>query len=89
LENKDHIVLQSQLAKIRCCIQEFCFRNDESCCNYERKRGLKTVEFLRNEDVDVLLFNGEINEGPSYALSDELINIVCPNEKNLKDMLLS
>ncbi len=56
---------------------------------YERKRGLKTVEFLRNEDVDVLLFNGEVKEGPSYALSDELINIVCPNEKNLKDMLLS
>jgi cation diffusion facilitator family transporter len=56
---------------------------------YERKRGLKTVEFLRNEDVDVLLFNGEIKEGPSYALSDELIDIFCPNEKNLKDMLLS
>jgi len=50
---------------------------------------LKTVEFLRNEDVDVLLFNEELNEGPSYALSDELIDIVCPNEKNLTDMLLS
>lgn len=57
--------------------------------NYERKRGLKTVKFLRNEDVDVLLFNGKLNEGPSYALSDELIDIVCTNEKNLTDMLLN
>ena len=57
--------------------------------NYERKRGLKTVEFLINEDVNILLFNGEIKEGPSYALSDDLINIVYPNEKNLNDMLLN
>ena len=57
--------------------------------NYERKRGLKTVEFLINEDVNILLFNGEIKEGPAYALSDDLINIVYPNEKNLKDMLLN
>ena len=56
--------------------------------NYEQKRGLKTVEFLRNEDVDVLLFEGEVKEGPSYALSDELIDVICPNEKKLEDMLL-
>ncbi len=56
--------------------------------NYEQKRGLKTVEFLRNEDVDVLLFKGEVKEGPSYALSDELIEVICPYEKNLEDMLL-
>ena len=57
--------------------------------NYEQKRGLKTVEFLKNERVNILLFNGEIKEGPSHALSDELIEIVYPKGKNLKDMLLS
>ncbi len=56
---------------------------------YERKRGLKTVEFLKNEDVDILLFNGEVKEGPSYALSDELIEIVRTNGKKLEDMLIS
>ena len=56
---------------------------------YDRKRGLKTVEFLKNEDVDILLFNGEVKEGPSYALSDELIDIVKTNGKKLEDMLLN
>ena len=55
----------------------------------EKKRGLKTVKFLKNEDVDVVLFEGEIKEGPSYALSDELINIISPNGKGLKDALLN
>ena len=39
--------------------------------------------------VNILLFNGKINEGPSYALSDELISVVRPNGENLKDMLLN
>ena len=56
---------------------------------YERKRGLKTVEFLKNEDVDILLFNGKVNEGPSYALSDELIDIVSTKERKLEDMILN
>lgn len=56
---------------------------------YERKRGLKTVEFLKNEDVDVVLFKGEVREGPTYALSDELINVLSPSGKNLEDMLLN
>ena len=56
---------------------------------YERKRGLKTVEFLKNEDVDILLFNGKVNEGPSYALSDGLIDIISTNERKLEDMILS
>ena len=56
---------------------------------YERKRGLKTVEFLKNEDVDLLLFNGEVKEGPAYALSDELIDIVRTNGVKLEDMLLN
>jgi cation diffusion facilitator family transporter len=55
----------------------------------EQKRGLKTVKFLKNEDVDAVLFKGEIKEGPSYALSDELINIISPNGKSLKDELLN
>lgn len=56
---------------------------------YERKRGLKTVEFLKNEDVDLLLFNGEVKEGPAYALSDELIDIVRTKGLKLEDMLLN
>jgi cation diffusion facilitator family transporter len=56
---------------------------------YERKRGLKTVEFLKNEDVDVVLFTGEVREGPTYALSDELINVLIPDGKNLEEMLLN
>lgn len=56
---------------------------------YERKRGLKTVEFLKNEDVDILLFNGKVNDGPSYALSDGLIDIVSTKERKLEDMILN
>jgi cation diffusion facilitator family transporter len=55
----------------------------------EQKRGLETVKFLKNEDVDAVLFKGEIREGPSYALSDELIDVVSPNGGNLKDGLLN
>ena len=55
----------------------------------EQKRGLETVKFLKNEDVDAVLFNGEIREGPSYALSDELIDVVSPNGGSLKDGLLN
>ena len=69
-------------------IKNFKFKINPAT-TYERKRGLKTAEFLRNENVDILIFNGKINEGPSHALSDESINIVCPDEKNLKDMLLN
>ena len=55
----------------------------------EQKRGLETVKFLKNEDVDAVLFEGEIREGPSYALSDELIDVVSPNGGSLKDALLN
>jgi hypothetical protein len=44
---------------------------------------------LKNEDVDLLLFNGEVKEGPAYALSDELIDIVRTNGLKLEDMLLN
>jgi cation diffusion facilitator family transporter len=56
---------------------------------YQRKRGLKTVEFLKNEDVDVVLFKGEMKEGPTYALSDELIDVITPEGENLEEMLLN
>ena len=55
----------------------------------EQKRGLKTVKFLKNEGVNIVLFNGKINEGPSYALSDELISVIKPNGDTLKDILLN
>jgi cation diffusion facilitator family transporter len=60
-----------------------------TAANLEEKRGLKTVKLLKNEEVDVVLFNGVIKEGPSHALSDELIEVVTPNGKNLREMLLN
>ena len=57
--------------------------------NYERKRGLKTVEFLKNEEVDLVLFEGELKEGPTYALSDELIKVLSPEGKKLEEILLN
>jgi cation diffusion facilitator family transporter len=56
---------------------------------YERKRGLKTVEFLKNEDVDIVLFEKEVKEGPTYALSDELIKVLSPEGKTLEEILLN
>lgn len=55
---------------------------------FEQKKGLKTVKFLKNKEVNILLFNGKINEGPSYALSDELITVIIPHGDNLKDIIL-
>ncbi|MDD3986043.1 MAG: cation diffusion facilitator family transporter [Methanobacterium sp.] len=55
---------------------------------FEQKKWLKTVKFLKNKEVNILLFNGKINEGPSYALSDELITVIIPHGDNLKDIIL-
>jgi predicted Fe-Mo cluster-binding NifX family protein len=57
--------------------------------DYERKRGLKTVEFLKNNDVDIVIFEGEVKEGPTYALSDELIKVLSPEGTKLEEILLN
>lgn len=57
--------------------------------NYERKRGLKAVEFLKNEHVNIVVFEGEVKEGPTYALSDELIKVLNPDGVTLEEILLN
>ncbi len=55
----------------------------------EQKRGIKAVEFLKEKNIHIVLFNGKINLGPSYALSDKSIYVVNPEGKNLKEMLIN
>ncbi len=55
----------------------------------EQKKGLKTAQFLINEKVDILLFNGKINEGPNYALSSQLVSIINPDGETLRDAILN
>ncbi|MBI5458740.1 cation diffusion facilitator family transporter [Methanobacterium sp.] len=69
-------------------IKKFQIKKNPSLI-YERKRGLKTVEFLKNEDVDIVLFEGEVKEGPTYALSDELIKVLSPDGITLEEILLN
>ena len=69
-------------------IRNFQLKNNPAT-TYERKRGLKTVEFLKNEDVDVVLVRGDVNEGPAYALSDELIKVLSPDGLNLEEILIN
>lgn len=60
-----------------------------SATNYERKRGLKAVEFLKDEKVDIVIVKGEVREGPKHALSDGLIKVFSPDGMNLEEMLLN
>jgi cation diffusion facilitator family transporter len=55
----------------------------------EQKKGIKAAQFLINENIDILLFNGNINEGPSYALQAEMISVIKPDVENLGDSLLN
>lgn len=55
----------------------------------EQKKGLKTAEFLIDENIDIVLFNGKVNEGPSYALSSDMISVIKPEGKTLSDALLN
>ncbi|MGF7118633.1 cation diffusion facilitator family transporter [Methanobacterium oryzae] len=52
----------------------------------EKKKGIETAEFLGKEKVDVLISN-EVREGPMYALSNELIDIVKPDGKDIKEII--
>jgi len=39
--------------------------------------------------VDIVLFEGEVKEGPTYALSDELIKVLSPDGITLEEILLN
>jgi cation diffusion facilitator family transporter len=54
----------------------------------EKKRGIETAEFLGKEKVDVLI-GSEVGEGPMYALSDKLIDVMIPKGKNLEEIILN
>ena len=55
----------------------------------EQKKGLKTAQFLVEENVDIVLFGGKVHEGPSYALSSEMISVVKPEGKTLRNALIN
>lgn len=55
--------------------------------NLERKKGIKSAEFLANESVDVLIAGEDVGEGPSYVLMEELIQKVDVEGDNLEDIL--
>ena len=48
---------------------------DNPAHELEKKRGIKTAEFLVNEKIDVFL-GDELGEGPRYALSENVIHFV-------------
>lgn len=54
--------------------------------NFERKKGIKTAEFLGSEKVDILV-NPEVKEGPMYVLSNKLIETTLPEGKNLEEII--
>jgi cation diffusion facilitator family transporter len=56
--------------------------------NYERKRGIKTAEFLRDENTDILV-SGDVGEGPMYVLTTEFIKIVTFKGNKLTDIILN
>ena len=55
--------------------------------NLERKKGIKSAEFLAKESVDVLIAGEDVGEGPSYVLMEELIQKVDVEGDNLEDVL--
>ena len=54
----------------------------------EKKKGIETAEFLAKENVDILVAN-EVGEGPSYVLSDKLIDITIPQGRNLDEIIIN
>ncbi len=54
----------------------------------EKKKGIKTAEFLGKEQVDVLI-GSEVGEGPTYVLSDKLIDVMAPRGRNLEEIILN
>ncbi len=54
----------------------------------EKKRGIKTAEFLVNENVDVLL-GEEVGESPRYALSGKVIHFISPEGNKTEEIVLN
>lgn len=52
----------------------------------EKKRGIKTAEFLVNEKVDVIL-GEELGEGPRYALSENVVRFASPEGGTVKEIM--
>lgn len=52
----------------------------------EKKRGIKTAEFLVNEKVDVIL-GEELGEGPRYALSENVVHFTSPEGGTVKEIM--
>lgn len=52
----------------------------------ERKRGIKTAEFLVKENVDVILTE-ELGEGPKYVLSESFIHVFDPEGDTLEEIM--
>ncbi len=52
----------------------------------EKKKGIKTAEFLVNEKVDVFL-GEKLNEGPKYVLSGEIIHCIRPEGSTTKEIM--
>ncbi|MCE5214383.1 MAG: cation diffusion facilitator family transporter [Methanobacterium sp.] len=54
----------------------------------EKKRGIKTAEYLEKEKVNILV-GYEVGEGPMHVLSDELIDITHPEGKSLEEIIIN
>jgi cation diffusion facilitator family transporter len=52
----------------------------------EKKRGIKTAEFLVNEKVDVIL-GEKLGEGPKYALSENVVRFASPEGGTVKEIM--
>ncbi|NYB51424.1 MAG: cation diffusion facilitator family transporter [Methanobacteriaceae archaeon] len=52
----------------------------------EKKRGIKTAEFLARENVDIILTK-EMGEGPKYVLSESFIRFLPPKGDNLEEIM--
>ena len=52
----------------------------------EKKRGIKTAEFLAKENVDVIL-SQEVGEGPKYVLSQFFIRSLTPESEKLSEIM--
>ncbi|EKF85356.1 cation diffusion facilitator family transporter [Methanobacterium formicicum] len=54
----------------------------------EKKKGIKTAEFLVKEKVNVLL-GEELGEGPRYVLSGEIIHCIRPEGSTTKEIMVN
>jgi len=59
---------------------------DNPAKKMEKKRGIKTAEFLAKEDVDVIL-GWDIGEGPLYVLSNSFIRSAIPHGETLDEIM--